>query len=108
VLVREFAVRAHSGGSGAWRGGNGAVRRLEFRSPMSGALLANHRRVRPFGLQGGGAGAAGTASIRRASGEVETLGATARFDVAAGDQLIIETPGGGGFGSASGQRGEGA
>jgi 5-oxoprolinase (ATP-hydrolysing) len=108
VLVREFAVRARSGGSGAWPGGNGAVRRLEFRSPMSGALLANHRRVRPFGLQGGGPGAPGTASIKRAAGEVETLGATARFDVAPGDQLTIETPGGGGFGSAGGQRSEGA
>jgi 5-oxoprolinase (ATP-hydrolysing) len=108
VLVREFSVRRDSGGVGAHRGGDGTVRRLEFRSPMSGALLANHRRVRPFGLQGGGAGAPGTAAIRRASGEVEPLGATARFDVAPGDQLTIETPGGGGFGSAAGRKSRGA
>jgi 5-oxoprolinase (ATP-hydrolysing) len=98
VLVREFSVRRGSGGPGLNRGGDGTVRRLEFRAPMSGALLANHRRIAPFGLEGGGAASAGAASIRRASGEVETLGATARFEVAPGDELTIETPGGGGYG----------
>jgi 5-oxoprolinase (ATP-hydrolysing) len=99
VLVREFSVRRGSGGRGLNRGGDGTVRRLEFRAPMSGALLANHRRIAPFGLKGGSAGAVGTASIRRASGEVEQLGATARFDVAPGDELTIETPAGGGYGA---------
>jgi 5-oxoprolinase (ATP-hydrolysing) len=99
VLVREFAVRRGSGGIGRHRGGNGIVRRLEFRSAFSGALLANHRRVAPFGLAGGQAGACGAAHIRRADGSVELLGATARFEVAAGDELSILTPGGGGFGA---------
>jgi 5-oxoprolinase (ATP-hydrolysing) len=98
VLVREFAVRRGSGGRGLNRGGDGTVRKLEFRSPMSGALLANHRRIAPFGVKGGGAAARGAASIQRTSGEVEHLGATARFDLAPGDQLTIETPGGGGYG----------
>jgi len=98
VLVREFSVRRGSGGPGLRRGGDGTVRRLEFRAPMSGALLANHRRIAPFGLKGGGAGSVGTALIRRASGEVENLGATAHFDLAPGDELTIETPGGGGYG----------
>jgi 5-oxoprolinase (ATP-hydrolysing) len=98
VLVREFSVRRASGGRGLNRGGAGTVRRLEFRAPMSGALLANHRRIAPFGLKGASAGSVGTASIRRATGEVEHLGATARFDVAPGDELTIETPGGGGYG----------
>src|SRR5262249_52623587 len=99
VLVREFSIRRGSGGRGAFRGGDGTVRRLEFRAPMSGALLANHRRIRPFGLQGGGAGAAVKGSIRRVSGQIEPVGPTARFDLAPGDQLTIETPGGGGCGS---------
>jgi 5-oxoprolinase (ATP-hydrolysing) len=100
VLVREFSVRGGSGGRGLNRGGDGTVRRLEFRAPLSGALLANHRRIAPFGLKGGSAGSVGTASIRRTSGEVEHLSATARFDVAPGDELTIETPGGGGYGAA--------
>ena len=99
VLVREFSVRRGSGGRGQYRGGDGTVRKLEFRSSMSGALLANHRRIAPFGVNGGEAAAAGAASIRRTSGAVEKLGPTARFDVEPGDQLTIETPGGGGYGT---------
>jgi 5-oxoprolinase (ATP-hydrolysing) len=99
VLVREFCVRIGSGGRAHNRGGDGTVRRLEFRAPMSGALLANHRRIAPFGLKGGSPGSVGTGSIRRTSGEVEHLSATARFDVAPGDELTIETPGGGGYGA---------
>ncbi len=98
VLVREFSIRRGSGGLGRYHGGDGVVRRLEFRAPYSGALLANHRRIAPFGLLGGHPGARGEARIHRAGGAVETLGATARFDVGAGDELVILTPGGGGYG----------
>ena len=101
VLVREFAIRRGSGGAGRHHGGDGVVRRLEFRAPFSGALLANHRRIAPFGLAGGEPGARGAAHIRRpAGGAPETLGATARFEVAPGDELTILTPGGGGFGKS--------
>ena len=103
VLLREFAIRPGSGGSGRHRGGNGVVRRLEFRQALSGALLANHRRIAPFGLEGGAAGAPGAASIDRADGSREELGATARFEVAAGDVLTLLTPGGGGFGPEPGR-----
>ena len=99
VLVREFGVRRGSGGAGRHRGGDGVVRRIEFRTALTGALLANHRRVRPFGLEGGSEGAAGEGWLERASGEVERLGATASFEVARGDVLSILTPGGGGFGA---------
>src|SRR6266513_3065187 len=98
VLVREFAIRRGSGGAGRHRGGDGILRRLEFRARFSGALLANHRRVAPFGLFGGEPGKRGEAFIRRADGTVEPLGATARFEVGPGDELTILTPGGGGFG----------
>jgi 5-oxoprolinase (ATP-hydrolysing) len=99
VLVREFAIRRGSGGAGLWRGGDGAVRRLEFRAPFAAALLANHQRIAPFGLAGGQAGKCGAAQLRHADGRVELLGATARFAVDAGDELTILTPGGGGFGA---------
>jgi 5-oxoprolinase (ATP-hydrolysing) len=99
VLVREFALRRGSGGAGRQRGGDGSVRRLEFRAPYVGALLANHRRIAPFGVAGGSPGALGAAFIRRANGAVQTLGATARFEVFPGDELTILTPGGGGFGA---------
>jgi len=102
VLVEEFAIRHGSGGAGRHYGGDGVVRRIRFRSALSGALLANHRRIAPFGVAGGAAGAVGEACIRRVDGRVDVLGPTARFEVAAGDELTILTPGGGGFGAANG------
>ena len=65
---------------------------------MLAAVLSNHRRVRPFGLQGGLPGRCGRNSVERKHGELEVLAATAVVRVEAGDRLIIETPGGGGFG----------
>jgi len=100
VLLREFAIRRGSGGRGRHRGGDGIVRRLEFRAALSGALLANHRRIAPFGLAGGAPGACGAGQIRRRDGAIEPLGATARFELAPGDELALLTPGGGGFGRA--------
>jgi 5-oxoprolinase (ATP-hydrolysing) len=100
VLVREFAIRRRSGGFGRQHGGDGVVRRLEFRRPLAGALLANHRRIAPFGLQGGEAALRGAAHPRRAPAATETLGATARFEVETGDELTVLTPGGGGFGAS--------
>ncbi|HZO21682.1 MAG TPA: hydantoinase B/oxoprolinase family protein [Steroidobacteraceae bacterium] len=99
VLLREFSIRKGSGGAGAHRGGNGTIRRMQFLAPLSGALLANHRRVAPFGLAGGRNGAHGEGRIERVSGAVEHLAGTAAFEVQPGDELIISTPGGGGFGN---------
>jgi 5-oxoprolinase (ATP-hydrolysing) len=98
VRVLEFAIRRGSGGVGRHHGGDGVVRRLLFTRKLSGALLANHRRIAPFGLEGGEPAARGEAYIRRAGGALETLGATARFEVDPGEELTVLTPGGGGFG----------
>jgi 5-oxoprolinase (ATP-hydrolysing) len=101
VRVLEFAIRRGSGGIGRHHGGDGVVRRLQFTRKLSGALLANHRRIAPFGLDGGQPAARGEAYIRRAGGAVETLGASARFEVEPGEELTVLTPGGGGFGRAT-------
>ena len=103
VLLREFSIHRGSGGAGRYAGGNGSVRRIEFRAPLSGALLANHRRIAPFGLEGGANGEVGSAYLTRANGSTERIGATASFSVEAGDVLTIQTPGGGGFGAAADQ-----
>jgi 5-oxoprolinase (ATP-hydrolysing) len=98
VLVEEFSIRVGSGGSGAQRGGDGATRRIRFRAPMTACLLANRRRVPPFGLAGGEPGRPGAGWIERRDGRVETLEAMARINLEANDVLVIVTPGGGGFG----------
>ncbi len=100
VLLREFSIRRGSGGKGRYVGGNGSVRRIEFRAPLSGALLANHRRIAPFGVDGGEAGVVGGGRLLRAGGRIQEIGATASFKVEVGDVLTILTPGGGGFGAA--------
>ncbi len=99
VLVEAFSIRRGSGGAGAHRGGDGVVRRIGFREPMTATLLSNRRRVAPFGLAGGGPGALGAARVERADGSVQVLGATDAVEVVTGDAIVIETPGGGGYGA---------
>jgi 5-oxoprolinase (ATP-hydrolysing) len=98
VRVEEFALRRGSGGEGRHRGGEGVRRRIRFLEPMTAALLSGRRRVAPFGLAGGAPGATGHAWVERADGRVEPLAATDETEVAAGDAMVIETPGGGGYG----------
>ena len=99
VRVEAFAIRRGSGGRGRWRGGDGVLRRIRFLEPMTAAILSNRRRIAPHGLAGGGPGAPGRNYVIRADGTVEALPGTAQVAMAAGDQFVIETPGGGGYGA---------
>jgi 5-oxoprolinase (ATP-hydrolysing) len=98
VLLEEFSIRRGSGGAGAHRGGDGATRRVRFLDDMTACILANRRRVAPFGMAGGKDGGLGSSTIERVGGHVEHLGSTAKVDMRPGDVFVIETPGGGGFG----------
>ncbi len=98
VLVREFRYRRGSGGAGRHRGGDGLVRHIEFRAPMTASILSNHRRIAPFGLAGGSDGATGINRLKLARGGTRELPACASVEVETGDALVIETPGGGGYG----------
>ncbi|WP_328503979.1 hydantoinase B/oxoprolinase family protein [Streptomyces sp. NBC_00457] len=101
VQLEEFAVRRGSGGDGRWRGGDGAVRRIRFHEPMTVSTLSQHRRVPPYGMAGGEPGALGANRVERADGTVSALGASDATDVVPGDVLVVETPGGGGYGPPS-------
>ncbi|MEV6399260.1 hydantoinase B/oxoprolinase family protein [Streptomyces sp. NPDC051907] len=100
VRVDAFCVREGSGGRGRWSGGRGVVRRIRFLEPMTAALLTGHRRVPPYGMAGGESGALGSNRVERADGSVSELHGVDSVDVAPGDVLVVETPGGGGYGSA--------
>ena len=100
VRLESFSIRHGSGGAGRHRGGDGTVRRVRFLEPMTAVMLANHRRVAPFGVAGGEAGACGTNRVERSDGRREDYGATFRVEMGAGDVFVIETPGGGGYGTA--------
>ncbi|MFB7274948.1 hydantoinase B/oxoprolinase family protein [Streptomyces sp. NPDC056244] len=101
VRVDTFAVRDGSGGQGRWRGGNGVVRRIRFLEPMTVALLTGHRRVPPYGMAGGGPGARGANEVERADGTVTPLRGVDSVEVGPGDVLVMRTPGGGGYGTAT-------
>ncbi len=99
VRVEEFSVRAGSGGDGAHRGGDGVVRRLRFLEPLTAAIVSSSRRVPPYGLAGGHPGACGRNALERAGGEIEELPGVAQTRMEPGDVLVVETPGGGGYGA---------
>lgn len=99
VLLHQFSVRSGSGGEGEFRGGCGTIRELEFLEPVQVSLLTQHRNNPPYGAHGGGPGASGKQFIQRANGTVEALESTAYPHLATGDRLVIQTPGGGAWGS---------
>jgi 5-oxoprolinase (ATP-hydrolysing) len=100
VLLREFAIRRGSGGAGRWHGGDGGVRRIEFTEPMTVSTLSSHRRVAPYGMAGGSPGELGHNRVERADGGTVELAGCGSAEVQPGDALVIETPGGGGYGGA--------
>ncbi len=99
VRLESFTIRGGSGGHGRHRGGDGVERRIRFLEPMDVGILANRRRVPPFGLAGGEPGACGRNWIERASGSIDPLGSTDTCSVAPNDVFVLQTPGGGGFGA---------
>jgi 5-oxoprolinase (ATP-hydrolysing) len=98
VQVEEFRIRQGSGGAGRWCGGDGVVRRIRFNEAMTASILSSHRRVPPYGVAGGEPGQIGRNRIERADGRVEELAGTASVEMQPGDVIVIETPGGGGYG----------
>ena len=100
VRVLAHGVRSGSGGAGVGRGGDGAVRRIEFLEPMQAALLSGRRTTTPPGLMGGQPGLSGAQRLIKADGSKQALPAKFSISVEAGDVLEIETPGGGGLGAA--------
>ncbi len=100
VRLWRFALRSGSGGGGKWRGGDGLVREIEFLEPLSVSLLTQRRASGPEGLQGGGAGQPGRQVLRSGDGSERPLKASDQFEAEPGQRLRIETPGGGGFGTA--------
>ncbi|MGB3298365.1 MAG: hydantoinase B/oxoprolinase family protein [Phormidesmis sp.] len=100
VLLKAFSIRAKSGGQGEYSGGNGVIRHLLFCKAMTANLLAGRRTTQPFGLKGGGAATSGEAMVHRANGTTEVLSATATVEMQPGDEIMIKTPGGGGYGKS--------
>jgi 5-oxoprolinase (ATP-hydrolysing) len=101
VRLESYEIRKGSGGAGQWKGGDGGVRRVRFLEPMTASILSNGRKVPAFGGNGGEPGALGINRIERRDGRVELLDHIGSAAMQPGDVFVIETPGGGGYGSAA-------
>ena len=99
VLLDSFEIRRGSGGAGAHRGGDGVIRKVKFREQMTASMLSGHRIIPPYGMKGGGEGQVGHNYVQRADGNVTEQGGTDSTEVYDGDIYVIETPGGGGYGT---------
>ncbi len=107
LRIEAYALRTGSGGGGRQRGGDGIVRSYLFLQPATVTMLSERRAVAPWGAQGGAPGALGRNRLLHAlpGGGTRTQELPGKFTcrVQPGDRLIIETPGGGGFGALGAQ-----
>ena len=98
VVVEQFQIRQGSGGDGMYKGGDGVIRKLRFTEPVELSILTQHRKIAPYGIRGGKSGKTGRQYIERKNSKLETLEGIDQSHLDAGEALIIETPGGGGYG----------
>ncbi|MGQ8335454.1 hydantoinase B/oxoprolinase family protein [Sunxiuqinia sp. A32] len=103
VRLGEFSIRNGSGGAGKWNGGDGVRRKITFLEPVNLSVLTQRRKTGPYGLNGAEDGKTGIQKVIRYNGDEITLDSIQNIDLQAGDQFIIETPGGGGFSSQNKQ-----
>jgi N-methylhydantoinase B len=101
--VRRYGYRAESGGAGKYRGGNGLVREIELLADAQVTLLADRRKFAPYGLSSGENGAKGRAVLVKRDGRDVELRGKGSVYAEKGDVVRVETPGGGGWGKASGR-----
>ena len=119
VVLREFSLRPRSGGPGQHCGGDGVIRDIEFKVPMKVSILSERRVHNPYGLSGGKHAQCGhnlwaklikSDESREAGKEIVSddssslyklinLGGKNTVEMNAGDRIIINTPGGGGWGA---------
>jgi 5-oxoprolinase (ATP-hydrolysing) len=99
VLLERFLIRSNSGGDGEYRGGDGALRQIKFLEAMTVSILSQRRSVSPHGLCGGEPGARGANYVLRRDGTRTELSSNDLTQVQPGDSVVIETPGGGGYGT---------
>ena len=100
LRMKRYGYRSGSGGAGMHRGGDGLVKEMEILCDAEVTLLADRRRFRPYGLQGGEEGAAGKAGAA-GEGRMQALSGKCSTRMKAGSVLKLETPGGGGWGLAT-------
>jgi len=106
VIVQRFSLNPGTGGGGRHRGGDGVVRELLFRKPLTLSILTERRVFQPYGLKGGLPGRRGQNLLLKRDGRLINLGAKTSVLVEAEDIFLLLTPGGGGFGAPDDLKGD--
>ncbi|MGH9775555.1 MAG: hydantoinase B/oxoprolinase family protein [Candidatus Acidiferrales bacterium] len=96
IRVRRYGLRRGSGGAGEFRGGDGIIREIELLEGMHVGFLSDRRKIGPYGLWGGKAGARGVNEIIM-NGRARKLPSKCSLHAPRGSILRISTPGGGGW-----------
>ncbi len=108
-MITRYCIREGSGGAGKNPGGNGIIREYLFNAPCQVSLATERRRRQPWGLEGGSPGARGiNRHFDSTTGHLTEIPGKTTIGMNTGDRLVIETPGGGGWGSPDGDKDEGA
>lgn len=98
--VERYELRTDSAGQGLHDGGEGVVRALRMIDHEARvSLQTDRRRFRPYGLHGGGEGAAGENWMEDKDGVRRTLAGKGSLTLQPGEVIAVETPGGGGWGA---------
>jgi 5-oxoprolinase (ATP-hydrolysing) len=100
VVVKEFSIRDNSGGDGKWQGGNGVIRKITFTKPVELTILSQHRNFAPYGMNDAEPGEKGTQWIEKSDGSKIALNGCESYSAEIGDTIVVNTPGGGGYGKA--------
>jgi N-methylhydantoinase B len=104
IRVTRYEFARDTGGAGRFRGGCGLVRSfMLLDGSATVTLLAERQRVAPSGLEGGGDGAPGAHALRH-GGKSKKLAAKVTVNIEAGDEITVQTPGGGGYGDPLARR----
>jgi 5-oxoprolinase (ATP-hydrolysing) len=99
IRLERFCLRKNSGGRGKFSGGDGVIREIRFLKPATVSVLSERRVYAPYGAKGADPGKRGRNLYKKADGRTTVLGHRETFRADGGDSIIIETPGGGGYGS---------
>lgn len=103
IILRQFSIRKGSGGKGLYHGGDGVIREIEFRIPLSVSMLSERRVYRPYGMAGGEPAQAGLNLYvkKELDGKERTINIGGKMELNAlpGERIMIHTPGGGGWGA---------
>ena len=104
IRLERFSLRKKSGGKGTFCGGDGVIREITFLKPATVSILSERRVFEPYGIKGGGPGQKGLNLRKKPDGSTQILGHREVLSMDKNDSVVIETPGGGGYGAGKGAR----